>query len=158
ARQQPQVAPGRRTGPDLAIAPRGIEPAGVHMSTVQISREARQAAPPIDKGELPLLEPPVLPEITSRNFNSMLIYMPMMIGSMAMMLFYVQPGGRSTTMLLVSGGIMVGAIAVMGGAMVMRAGSDRKLKLRAERRDYLRYLGQARRQVRKSVDKQRTSM
>src|SRR5262249_28041739 len=60
-------------------------------------------------------------------------------------------------MLYVAAGIMVIVLVVMGGAMLMRAGTDRKLKLKAERRDYLRYLGQVRKQVRRSVDRQRES-
>ena len=58
------------------------------MSTVQVAREARQVAPPIDKGEYPLQEPPVLPEATGRGVSSMLMYLPMMVASMAMMMFH----------------------------------------------------------------------
>src|SRR5262249_22776366 len=129
---------------------------GSDMSTIQVTREARRPAPPVDKGEFPLQEPPGLPETTASNLSNMLMYLPMMVGSAAMMMFFVQPG-QNPIMLYVAAGIMGIVLVVMGGAMLMRSGTDRKLKLKAERRDYLRYLGQVRKQVRRSVDRQRES-
>ncbi len=92
---------------------------------------------------------------------NMLFYLPMMAGSVAMMLMFTgQSGGRSFTspMMLVSVGIMGAAFLVMGVAWAMRAGADRKGRLKGERRDYLRYLGQVRKQVRSSLDRQRASV
>jgi DNA segregation ATPase FtsK/SpoIIIE, S-DNA-T family len=126
------------------------------MSTIQVTREARRPAPSTDKGEFPLQEPPGLPDSTGSNLSSMLMYLPMMVGSGAMMMFFVQPG-QNPIMMYMSAGIMGVALLVMAGAMVMRSSTERKNKLKHERRDYLRYLGQARKQIRRSIDKQRTA-
>ncbi len=127
------------------------------MSTVQVSRRTRRQPPPVDKGEFQLQEPPGLPEQTGSNFSGLLMYLPMMVGSGAMMMFFVQPG-QNQVMTYLAAGIMGIALVVMAGAMLMRAGTDRKIKLRAERRDYMRYLGQVRKQVRRSIDRQRESV
>ncbi len=126
------------------------------MGVIQFTREPRRAAPAIDKGDFPLMEPPALPEAERRNLAQPLMYLPMMVGSGAMMMFYIQPG-QNPVMLYLASGIMGVALLVMGGAMVMQAGSERKAKLKSERRDYIRYLGQMRKQVRRSVDRQRES-
>jgi S-DNA-T family DNA segregation ATPase FtsK/SpoIIIE len=127
------------------------------MSTVQVARRTRRQPPPVDTGDFQLQEPPGLPEATGSNFSGLLMYLPMMVGSGAMMMFFVQPG-QNPVMMYMSAGIMGVALLVMGGAMVMRAGTDRKIKMRSERRDYLRYLGQVRKQVRRSIDRQRESV
>ncbi|GAB3158413.1 type VII secretion protein EccC [Micromonospora sonneratiae] len=127
------------------------------MSTIQVTRTPRRSAPPIDKGEFPLQEPPGLPETAGGQITNLLTYLPMVMGSGAMAMFYLQPG-ESRPMLYLTSGLMGVSAIVMAFAVLMRAGTERKAKLRGERRDYLRYLGQARKQVRRSVDKQRISV
>ena len=87
---------------------------------------------------------------------NMLMYLPMIVGSGAMMLFYMQPG-QNRTMLYLSSGIMAVSMVVMAGAMLMRAGQRAQARLKGERRDYLRYLGQMRKQVRRGLDNQRAA-
>jgi S-DNA-T family DNA segregation ATPase FtsK/SpoIIIE len=127
------------------------------MSTIQVVREPRRPAPPIEKGELALQEPPALPEVMPGQWTNMLMYLPMMVGSGAMMLFYVQPG-QNRGILYLSSGLMAASMGAMAVGYLVRAGSERKSRLKGERRDYLRYLGQIRKQVRGAVDKQRTSV
>ncbi|GGM03885.1 type VII secretion protein EccCa [Dactylosporangium sucinum] len=132
-------------------------------ATMQLARAPRRPAPQIDKGEFPLQEPPTLPESVGGGGAglNMLFYLPMMAGSAAMMLmFYSFSGMRSLNnpMMLIAGGIMLVAFLIMGVAWGVRSGMERKGRLKGERRDYLRYLGQVRRQVRSSLDKQRTSV
>lgn len=127
------------------------------MTTIQVVREARRPAPSIDKGELALQEPPALPEAAGGQWSNVLMYLPMMVGSGAMMAFFVQPG-QNKAMLYMSSGLMVVSMGVMAAAMLMRPGTERKSRLKGERRDYLRYLGQVRKQVRTAVDKQRVSV
>ncbi len=127
------------------------------MTTIQVAREPRRPAPPIDNDEFPIQEPPGLPETTGGQWSNVLMYLPMMLGSAAMMMFYIQPG-QNRIMLYLASGMMAASMGFMGFAMVMRASTERKHRLKGERRDYLRYLGQARKQVRRSVDRQRESV
>ncbi|MBO4207019.1 hypothetical protein, partial [Micromonospora echinofusca] len=121
------------------------------MSTTQVTRSPRRSAPTIDKGEFPLQEPPGLPETTGGQLTNLLTYLPMIMGSGAMALFYLQPG-ENRVMLYLTSGLMGLSAIVMAVALLLRAGTERKAKLKGERRDYLRYLGQARKQVRRSVE------
>jgi DNA segregation ATPase FtsK/SpoIIIE, S-DNA-T family len=132
-------------------------------ATIQLVREPRRPAPPIDKGEFALQEPPVLPEAVggSGAGMNMLFYLPMMGGSVGMMLMFMgQSGGRgfSSPFMFIGIGIMAVAFLIMGVAWAMRSGAERKNRLKGERRDYLRYLGQVRKQVRSSLDKQRVAV
>lgn len=127
------------------------------MTTVSVTRPPRRPAPPVERSEFALQEPPGLPETSGGQLNNMLMYLPMMVGSGAMMLFYIQPGSNRT-MLYLSSGLMAASMGVMAIAWLMRAGTERKNRLKGERRDYLRYLGQARKQVRAAIDKQRESV
>jgi S-DNA-T family DNA segregation ATPase FtsK/SpoIIIE len=58
---------------------------------------------------------------------------------------------------LVGGGMGVSMMA-MGLGQMGRASADRKRKMRGERRDYLRYIAQLRRQARTMADQQRASV
>ncbi|WP_405095598.1 type VII secretion protein EccCa [Micromonospora sp. NBC_01412] len=127
------------------------------MSTIQVARPPRRPAPTIEKGEFALQEPPGLPEAAGGQLANLLTYLPMIMGSGALALFYLQPG-ENRIMLYMTSGLMGLSAIVMAFALLMRAGSERKAKLKGERRDYLRYLGQARKQVRRSVERQRLSV
>ncbi|GAB2931232.1 type VII secretion protein EccC [Micromonospora polyrhachis] len=127
------------------------------MSTIPVTRSPRRSAPAIDKGEFALQEPPGLPEPGGSQLTNLLTYLPMMMGTGALALFYLQ-SGESRVMLYLTSGLMGLSAIIMAFALLMRAGSERKAKLKGERRDYLRYLGQARKQVRRSVDRQRRSV
>jgi len=127
------------------------------MTTTSVVRQQRRAAPQMDRGEFALQEPPGLPETGGGQLSNMLMYLPMMISSGAMMLFFIQPG-QNRAMLYLASGLMAVSMAVMAVAWLMRASTERKARLKGERRDYLRYLGQARAQVRTSIDKQRRSV
>jgi S-DNA-T family DNA segregation ATPase FtsK/SpoIIIE len=86
----------------------------------------------------------------------MLMYLPMvaMAGGMAVMM--VRPGGGAIE--YVGGGAMA---LGMGGMMLGQFGrgkGDRKIRLNAARRDYLRYLGQIRRKVRRAAAQQREAL
>lgn len=127
------------------------------MSVIPVTRPPRRPAPTIDKGEFQLQEPPGLPEVVGGQLGNLMMYLPMMVSSGAMMLFYIQPG-QNRGMLYLSSGLMAASMGVMAIAWLLRAGTERKNRLKGERRDYLRYLGQARRQIRRSIDSQRESV
>ncbi|TWF74024.1 S-DNA-T family DNA segregation ATPase FtsK/SpoIIIE [Streptomyces capillispiralis] len=109
-------------------------------------------------GEMSLQEPPTLPEVTPDS-SAVWNYLPMALMSVSMMLMYMRPGGsRSGTFIYLALGMMV----VSAGAMVLgqyvRRSSERKQRLKGERRDYLRYLREVRRKVRAAVAEQQRAL
>jgi S-DNA-T family DNA segregation ATPase FtsK/SpoIIIE len=126
------------------------------MSTVVFRRPARRPAPEVSREEIQLQEPPTLPESQGGGMSAMITYLPMAAGSSVMVLLFVQPGAQVITYL--AAGLMgVSTLGMMVGQMGRTAG-DRKRRLKGERRDYLRYLTQMRRQVRKVASQQSESL
>jgi len=126
------------------------------VSTVIVRRTERHEPPELPSGEILLESPPEIPEAVPDNFRQTLMYLPMvamMVGMGAMF------AGNGTNKLLYVGG---GAMALgMGGMMIGQMGrgsGERKSKLNGLRRDYLRYLGQVRRKVRRISAAQRESL
>ncbi|MEV7325861.1 type VII secretion protein EccCa [Streptomyces sp. NPDC093970] len=108
------------------------------------------------EGQVELAEPPVLGEPATADFGSVMTYLPMGLGTGAMVLmFSVGNGGPSTYLM---SGMMGVAMVGMTLTQVGRPGSDRRRRMRAERRDYLRYLGQKRQQARQAADAQRAAL
>ncbi|GHJ46940.1 type VII secretion protein EccC [Catellatospora sp. TT07R-123] len=122
------------------------------MTTVVFRRPARQPGPSLPRGELVLQEPPTLPEVGGADLSAAFTYLPAALGSGAMALIFIQPGGSSLSYL--AGGMMgVSGLGMLVGQLG-RGGGDRRRRLRGERRDYLRYLAQMRRQVRQVAVRQ----
>ncbi|WP_327412685.1 type VII secretion protein EccCa [Streptomyces sp. NBC_01233] len=108
-------------------------------------------------GELSLQEPPTLPEVVPDS-SAIWTYLPMALMSVSMMMMFMRPGmrGASGGFMYLALGLMLVASAAMMVGQVMRRNSERKQRLKGERRDYLRYLAQTRRKVRASIrDQQR---
>jgi S-DNA-T family DNA segregation ATPase FtsK/SpoIIIE len=126
------------------------------MSTILLQRQTRQAAPKVERGEFPMQEPPALPETTGGNLAPLLMGLPMAAGSGVMMLVFIQPGSNRTLGYLAGGLMAVAMVAMLFGQLAGGSG-ERKNRLKGERRDYLRYLGQVRRHVRDSMGKQRAA-
>ncbi|AUS82062.1 type VII secretion protein EccCa [Actinoalloteichus sp. AHMU CJ021] len=100
-------------------------------------------------GELGLQEPPTVPEPQSGNMATVLTYLPMALGSGAMMLIFLQP--NSSPLSYMAGGMMgIASIGMLVGQLA-RTASERKRQMHGERRDYLRYLSQVRKQVREKL-------
>ena len=131
------------------------------MGLVTFSRPKRIAQPAMPRGDV-LLEPP--PEIpappTGRNFGAVLRMLPMVAGALAMgmmMMGGTMMGGR---------GPLGGVIGVLYGVSMLgmmlssagRGNDDQAQQLDSNRRDYFRYLGQTRRQVREAADQQRKAV
>ncbi|MEV7320200.1 type VII secretion protein EccCa [Streptomyces sp. NPDC093970] len=123
------------------------------MSTVVVRRPPRIAGPAAPEGQVELAEPPVLSEAPRAEFSSLMTYLPMGVGGGAMAMMYVMPGGSGASMMM--GGLMGVSMMSMGMGNLGRGGAERKRQMRAERRDYLRYLGQLRRQAREAAADQR---
>jgi S-DNA-T family DNA segregation ATPase FtsK/SpoIIIE len=122
------------------------------MATVLFRRPARRGGPEMPTGELSLQEPPELPEESRNGLRNAMLYLPMALMSGVMMLMFLGPSRGPTTW------VMAGLMAVaMGGMVIGQAalgGGDRKRRLGGDRRDYLRYLAQHRRRVRRYVEQQ----
>ncbi|KPC91127.1 secretion protein EccC [Streptomyces sp. NRRL F-6602] len=111
-------------------------------------------------GELKLQEPPTLPEVVPDS-SAVWTYLPMALMSVSMMLMLMRPGmsgGRSSHFMYLAMGLMVLSSAAMMLGQMMRKASERKQRLKGERRDYLRYLTQIRRKVRNAVVDQQKAL
>ncbi|MGX4655174.1 type VII secretion protein EccCa [Micromonospora sp. SCSIO 07396] len=126
------------------------------MSTVTVKRPPRASGPEAPGGQVELQEPPLMAEEAPLDFRSFAMIMPMglgMGGMIAMFGLY----SRAPVM-YVMGGAMAGGMLIMGVMQVGRAAAERKRQMRGERRDFLRYVAQLRRQARKAAEQQRQAV
>ncbi|MFI8301667.1 type VII secretion protein EccCa [Streptomyces nigra] len=126
------------------------------MNTSVVKRSARACGPDLPEGEVELQEPPVVGEPPEADFRSVMMYLPMGIGVGAMTVMF--SSGDGSPLRYMMGGMMGLAMVGMGLSQMGRAGAEHKRKMRAERRDYLRYLGQLRRTARRSAIDQRAAV
>ncbi|MFD5918602.1 type VII secretion protein EccCa [Kitasatospora sp. NPDC058201] len=108
-------------------------------------------------GEIQLQEPPGLPEPQS-GISQMLTMAPMALSSLSMVMIFLNPNGGGGPLQYVAMGMMGLSAVGMLVTQLIRSSGDRKRQLRGERRDYLRYLAQMRRQVRRHVVNQRLAL
>jgi S-DNA-T family DNA segregation ATPase FtsK/SpoIIIE len=127
------------------------------MTTVTVKRGPRAVGPPLPEGQVELQEPPVLPEPAQRDMSSFFSFLPMGIGSMVMAMSF-SLGSSSSPLTYVVGGGMGVAMMSMSVGQLGRSNSERQRKIRAERRDYLRYLAQLRQRARTAADEQRAAV
>ncbi|MBY8888878.1 type VII secretion protein EccCa [Streptomyces sp. PTM05] len=126
------------------------------MSTVVAKRSPRLEGPQLPEGQVELAEPPVLGEPANADFGSALMYLPMGLGTGAMVLMFSMRSAGPTTYMM--SGMMGIAMVSMTLTQIGRAGGERRRRMRAERRDYLRYLAQKRRQARAAAEQQRAAL
>ncbi|MFD0856277.1 type VII secretion protein EccC, partial [Actinomadura adrarensis] len=126
------------------------------MSTVVVRRKERRRPPEMPRGEILLESPPELPELVTEGFRNVLTILPMAAGSGAMAFMFLNP--NSNPIQMVAGGMMGLSMFGMMFQQIGQRGGERKSKLNAERRDYLRYLGQVRTKVRKAASQQREAL
>ncbi|HXV91965.1 MAG TPA: secretion protein EccC, partial [Pseudonocardia sp.] len=126
------------------------------MSTVVFRRPLREQGPAMPQGEVTLQEPPGLPEPARNDMSSTLMLVPMMLMMGGGALLYARPGSGPAPYIF--GGVMVVAIVIMLVGNLLRNGIQRRQTVDSERRDYLRYLAQMRRQLRAVVAEQRASL
>ena len=126
------------------------------MSTLVFTRPPRRKGPAMPGGELMLEPPPDLPTPAQRSMAQYLMLLPMlaMVGAMAFM--YAGRGGG--TMMMVVGGLFGVSMLGMFVGSFMTSGGDQKAEQTIQRRDYMRYLAQARRQVRRAAGQQRKAV
>jgi S-DNA-T family DNA segregation ATPase FtsK/SpoIIIE len=109
------------------------------------------------RGEVLLESPPELPEPLTRGLGQVLMVLPMLAGAGAMAFLFGQ-GGAGGTVRYVAGGLFAVSMLGMMVGSVANGGGQAKAELDAERRDYMRYLAQIRRQVRRARAQQRASL
>ncbi|MFI9506390.1 type VII secretion protein EccCa [Nocardia sp. NPDC052566] len=129
------------------------------MSTVRFQRRARREMPRSPGGEVTLQPPPEIPRVTPGNLLLKLMPFVMIVGMVGMMaLLFTQGGGIASNpmsmmfpmMMVLS---MVGMFAGQGGGKGARAAEANE-----DRKDYLRYLDQVRRDVDETAAQQRASV
>lgn len=124
------------------------------MNTTIVKRPPRASGPQTPEGQIELAQPPVLGEPAMADLGSVVVMLPMGIGAGAMGMMFVVGGSTSTYMM--SGMMGIGMMS-MGLGQLGRSGFERKRRMRAERRDYMRYLAQLRGQVREAAAAQVTA-
>ncbi|WP_422770044.1 type VII secretion protein EccCa [Plantactinospora sp. WMMC1484] len=125
--------------------------------TVLFRRPPRQPSPPLPRGELVLEPPPELSDPLPRSPLQMLMLVPMVAGVAAMAILYSGRGGGVLT--YVVGGLF--GLSMLGMAATTMGGGghgNSRAEVDAQRRDYLRYLTQARRKARNAAAQQRTAL
>jgi DNA segregation ATPase FtsK/SpoIIIE, S-DNA-T family len=116
----------------------------------------RRPGPEPPRGEFLLEPPPELPEAGGGGgIGQYLMYLPMIGGAGAMFFLYAGSGGTPITYMASAmyGLSSLGMVASQFG----RNAGDRGRKADGDRRDYMRYLSQARRRVRDAIEQQARS-
>jgi S-DNA-T family DNA segregation ATPase FtsK/SpoIIIE len=126
------------------------------MSAVPFRRPARRTGPEMPHGEMALQEPPSLPENQPNGLRMLVTVLPMVLMSGGMMLMFTRSGSGPSNFMMM--GMMGSGMAFMGVGQMFTQSGERKYKVSGERRDYLRYLSQNRRQIRTYAEKQRAAL
>ncbi|HEX5594628.1 MAG TPA: type VII secretion protein EccCa [Micromonosporaceae bacterium] len=126
------------------------------MSTLVFRRPPRRPGPQPPRGELLLESPPELPEQMPRSLGQLLMILPMVCGVGAMALLY--SGRNGGTMMYVAGGLFGVSMLGMAIGSMSGGGNNKTAELNADRRDYMRYLAQIRKRVRRAANQQREAM
>lgn len=124
------------------------------MSVRVFRRPPRVALPAMPHGEVQLQPPPSLPRGGGgQAATQLMVLLPMMLGMGMMSFFYIGRSSAVVTVLfaVLFGGMMIAMIAITIGRSV----SAKKAQINDERRDYLRYLSNTRKQVRQAALEQR---
>jgi S-DNA-T family DNA segregation ATPase FtsK/SpoIIIE len=126
------------------------------MSVQPFGRSQRVSLNDSHRGEILLQSPPALPRGTGQGAQQLMFMLPMMLGMGAMSFVYIGRSGGVGTW--VFGALYASAMAGMVVMSLSRGGASKKAQINDERRDYLRYLGGLRTQVREVAARQRDTM
>ncbi|MGW6914063.1 type VII secretion protein EccCa [Kitasatospora sp. NPDC054939] len=120
------------------------------MSVITVKRPARAYPPQVAEDPVELVPPPELPRGGGEDW--MMSVLPM-LGMGGSAVFFFSPG--SPPPMKIMGGLMLVSTLGMGLAQIVRARRGGSTAVADERRDYLKYLQQMRRQVRRTAERQR---
>ncbi|WP_307856711.1 type VII secretion protein EccCa [Catenulispora pinistramenti] len=126
------------------------------MGTVIVKRGPRATAPETPQGQVELAEPPVLGEPATPDMSSLAGMLPMALGMGTMTLMFSVSSNSPQAYLM--SGMMGASMASMSLGQLSRSGADRRRRMRAERRDYLRYLAQQRGVALEAAEQQRIAV
>ncbi|RZS90374.1 S-DNA-T family DNA segregation ATPase FtsK/SpoIIIE [Motilibacter rhizosphaerae] len=125
------------------------------MTTTTFRRPPRQEPPELPGGEVPLITPPQVP-VVRQGLGQLMTLLPMVAGAAAMAFMYAGRGGGALT--YVVGGMFGVSMLGMVATSIGRPGAGKRAELDDDRRDYLRYLAQVRRQARATAEQQRRAL
>lgn len=120
------------------------------MSVVIVKRPPRVFPPEVPSEEVKLESPPELPRTED---DSLLMNLLPMLGMGSSAAFFFMPGAQG--FMKIMGGLMMVSTVAMLVAQIVRARKGPSGQMAEARRDYLKYLAQKRREVRRTVHKQR---
>lgn len=127
------------------------------MSTVRFLRRARREAPRAPGGEVTLQAPPEIPRATPGNLLTKLLPVVMVVAMIGMVaLMFASGMARNPMSLLFPIMMMVSMLGMLAGGG--RSGGARVAEVNEDRKDYLRYLDQLRRDVDETGQAQRRAL
>ncbi|MEU8926026.1 type VII secretion protein EccCa [Kitasatospora sp. NPDC048545] len=123
------------------------------MGVITVKRPARAYPPTVPDEPVELVSPPELPRQGSEDWLMSILPMLGMGGSAV---FFFSPGAAAPMKIM--GGLMIVSTVGMVLAQIVRARKGGSTAMADERRDYLKYLQQTRRQVRRTAERQRGAL
>ncbi|WP_354640484.1 type VII secretion protein EccCa [Kitasatospora camelliae] len=123
------------------------------MSVVTVKRPPRVHPPAVPDQPVELVPPPELPRTGAEDWMMSLLPLLGMGGSAA---FFFSPGAQGPMKMM--GVLMVASTAAMAVAQIVKARKGGSAGTADERRDYLKYLQQKRREVRRTAERQRGAL
>ncbi|MFF3007834.1 type VII secretion protein EccCa [Kitasatospora sp. NPDC057940] len=123
------------------------------MGVITVKRPGRAYPPAVPDEPVELVAPPELPRQGGEDWLMSILPMLGMGGSAV---FFFAPGAAAPMKIM--GGLMVASTVGMVLAQIMRARRGGSTAMADERRDYLKYLQQMRRQVRRTAERQRGAL
>ena len=123
------------------------------MGVIMVKRPARAYPPTVPDEPVELVSPPELPRQGGEDWLMSILPMLGMGGSAV---FFFSPGAAAPMKIM--GGLMIVSTVGMVLAQIVRARKGGSTAMADERRDYLKYLQQTRRQVRRTAESQRGAL
>ena len=128
------------------------------MSTVQLRRLPRLAAPKMPGGEVHLEPPPEVPRVIPGNVLQKAMPIVMIAAVLGMVAYVLlAPGQDKSNPLFLMLPIMM-VLSTIGMFAGGRGAGQAKAEMNEDRKDYLRYLGQMRQRARESAREQRAAL
>ncbi|MEN0139415.1 MAG: type VII secretion protein EccCa [Rhodococcus sp. (in: high G+C Gram-positive bacteria)] len=126
------------------------------MSTIRFVRKARREVPRIPGGEVSLQAPPEIPRLVPGNLLTKLLPVVMVVAMVGMMALMFSSGmARNPMSMLFPVMMMVSMLGMLAGG---GRGGPKAAEANEDRKDYLRYLDQLRRDVTETGEQQRKAL
>lgn len=126
------------------------------MSTIRFVRKARREVPRIPGGEVSLQAPPEIPRLVPGSLLTKLLPVVMVVAMVGMMALMFSSGmARNPMSMLFPVMMMVSMLGMLAGG---GRGGPKAAEANEDRKDYLRYLDQLRRDVDETAEQQRKAL